>query len=93
MTLLDASAVSEAELATLRRASADAGVDPDVRTGLLFALGEVLEARHTDEEAFAAFAAGNRLKYERLVAASNGPAGRRRIQRPSPATTPDRSSA
>jgi hypothetical protein len=75
MTLLDASAVSEAELATLRRASADAGVDPDVRTGLLFALGEVLEARHTDEEAFAAFAAGNRLKYERLVAASNGPAG------------------
>ena len=75
MALLNASAVTKVELSTLRRASADPGIDPDVRTGLLFALGEVLEARHLDEEAFAAFAAGNRLKYERLVAASNGPAG------------------
>jgi len=75
LTLLNARAVSDEELATLRRASSDAGVDPDVRTGLLFALGEVLEARHADDEAFAAFAAGNRLKYEQLVAASNGPAG------------------
>jgi Flp pilus assembly protein TadD len=75
MALLNASAVSDAELAILRRASADPGVDPDVRTGLLFALGEVLEARRSDEAAFAAFAAGNQLKYERLVAASNGPAG------------------
>ena len=75
MTLLDASAVGEAELATLRRASSDAALDPDIRTGLLFALGEVLEARRADEEAFAAFAAGNRLKYDQLVAASNGPAG------------------
>jgi hypothetical protein len=75
LALLDSSAVSDAELATLRRASSDPAVDPDLRTGLLFALGEVLEARRADDEAFTAFAAGNRLKYERLVAAANGPAG------------------
>jgi Flp pilus assembly protein TadD len=75
MALLDASAVSDAELAGLRRASSDPAVDPDIRAGLLFALGEVLEARRADEEAFAAFAAGNRLKHQRLVAAANGPAG------------------
>jgi hypothetical protein len=75
VALLKPSAVTDSELATLRRAAADLGVAADVRTGLLFALGEVLEARGSDEDAFAAFAAGNRLKYETLVAAANGPAG------------------
>ncbi|HEY5008604.1 MAG TPA: sulfotransferase [Caulobacteraceae bacterium] len=73
--LLKPSAITDDELATLRRAAADLAVAVEVRTGLLFALGEVLEARGSDEDAFAAFAAGNRLKYETLVAAASGPAG------------------
>ncbi len=73
--LLSPASITDAELASLHRAAADAGVETETRTGLLFALGEALEARKRDDEAFAAFAAGNRLKYETLVAAANGPAG------------------
>ncbi len=73
--LLKASAITDAELAALRQAASDEGVVVEVRTGLLFALGEVLEARGSDQDAFAAFADGNRLKYDALVAAANGPAG------------------
>jgi hypothetical protein len=75
LAILNPSQVTEAELAVLRRAASDAGVPAEVRAGLSFALGEVLEARGTDDEAFAAFAAGNRLKYETLVVAAGGPAG------------------
>jgi hypothetical protein len=75
MAILKPSAITDDELAALRRAARDGHVEPEARCGLLFALGEALEARNADEEAFAAFAAGNRLKYELLVAAANGPAG------------------
>jgi hypothetical protein len=75
VALLKPAAITDAELEALRRAAADSGVEAEVRTGLLFALGEVLEARGLDEAAFAAFATGNRLKYEMLLAAANGPAG------------------
>jgi hypothetical protein len=42
-------------------------VTGDARIALLFALGEALEARGLDEEAFAAFAAGNRAKFDALA--------------------------
>jgi hypothetical protein len=73
VALLKPTAVTDAELEVMRRAAADSTVEAEVRTGLLFALGEVLEARRADDEAFAAFAAGNRLKHETLAAAA-GPA-------------------
>ena len=72
LALVKPAAVTDAELAAMQRAAHDPGVEAAVRTGLMFALGEVLEARQSDEEAFAAFAAGNRLKYESLVAAASG---------------------
>jgi hypothetical protein len=75
LALVKPAAVTDAELAAMQRAASDPGVAATVRTGLLFGLGEVLEARQADEDAFAAFAAGNRLKYDSLVAAAKGPAG------------------
>ncbi len=75
VALLRPAAVTDAEVAAMQRAAEDTGVAAEVRTGLFFALGEVLEARGSDEDAFAAFADGNQLKYETLVAAANGPAG------------------
>ena len=67
LAILSAAAVTEPELETLRTAAADPSVPLDARTALLFALGEALEARRRDDEAFAAFAAGNRLKHEALA--------------------------
>ena len=56
MAILKPSAITDDELAALRRAARDGHVEPEARCGLLFALGEALEARNADEEAFAAFA-------------------------------------
>ncbi|HZC17968.1 MAG TPA: sulfotransferase, partial [Caulobacteraceae bacterium] len=59
---------TETELDALRHAASDADAGVAARAGLSFALGEVLEVRGADDEAFAAFAAGNRLKYQALAA-------------------------
>jgi tetratricopeptide (TPR) repeat protein len=67
-------AIDDDALADMRRAADDAATDVDIRIGLEFGLGEVLEQRGRDAEAFAAFAAGNRLKRAQLVAAG-GPGG------------------
>ena len=68
LALLKPDAVTDAELADIRGAVADPGVDVDTRIGLLFALDEALEQRGRDESAFDAFDAGNRLKREALAA-------------------------
>jgi tetratricopeptide (TPR) repeat protein len=62
MALIDAGSIDEAMLADMRSAVADRRLDPELRTGLLFALGEVLERRGEYDQAFAAFAEGNRRK-------------------------------
>jgi tetratricopeptide (TPR) repeat protein len=62
MALIDAGAIDEAMLADMRSAAADLRLDPELRTGLLFGLGEALERRGAYDQAFAAFAEGNRLK-------------------------------
>ncbi|HEX4199109.1 MAG TPA: sulfotransferase [Caulobacteraceae bacterium] len=75
LAILKPSAITDDELEALRQTASDTGGSAEARAGLNFALGEVLEARGADDEAFAAFAAGNRLKYQALVAAAEGPAG------------------
>lgn len=69
IALLDLRAISDADLAQMQQASADGGLDGETRIGLLFAAGEALDARGRAEEAFDAFAAGNRLKRATLTGA------------------------
>ena len=52
----------------MQGAADSSDTDADTGIGIAFALGEVLERRGRDEEAFAAFAAGNRLKHAELEA-------------------------
>ena len=70
IALLRPSAISDVELGDLRRAADAPDTDEETRTGALFALGEALEARGLDDDAFAAFAAGNRAKHAALERAS-----------------------
>ena len=76
LALLKPGAVTDADLAVMRRAAADLATDPETVAGLQFALGEALERRGQDEDAFAAFAEGNRLKRQAFAAdpATNPPA-------------------
>jgi tetratricopeptide (TPR) repeat protein len=80
IALIDAAAVDVSDLADMQRSAADEALHLDRRIGLFFALGEVLERRGRDEEAFAAYAAGNRLKHATLdsaaVAEANAAAAR-----------------
>jgi len=68
MAILRPGTLTDAEVAQLRDGAADGAVDVTTRTGLLFALGGVLEARGEDDAAFAAFSAGNALKHQTLEA-------------------------
>jgi Tfp pilus assembly protein PilF len=68
LALLKPGEVTDAELADMQAAAADAAVEPDTRIGLCFGLGEALERRGRDDAAFEAFAAGNRLKRAALAA-------------------------
>ena len=74
IALIDPAAISDDELADMQRAAADDGADRDERIGLCFALGDVLEARGRPADAFAAYAAGNRLKREALAESAPPPA-------------------
>jgi tetratricopeptide (TPR) repeat protein len=69
LALLRPGAIDDAELADMQRAAADPQTDADTRIGLQFALGEALEHRRRDAEAFAAFAEGNRLQRAAFAAA------------------------
>jgi tetratricopeptide (TPR) repeat protein len=68
LALLRPAAIDDTELADMRRAAELPATDLDTRIGLQFALGEALERRGRDDEAFAAFAEGNRLKRAALDA-------------------------
>jgi hypothetical protein len=70
LALIRATAISDDELAEMRVAAADPRVSADTRIGLEFALGETLERRGLDAEAFDAFAEGNRLQRTALAARS-----------------------
>lgn len=70
IALIDAGAVDDGELADMQRAAVDEALHLDLRIGLFFALGAVLELRGRDDQAFAAYAAGNRLKYATLGSAA-----------------------
>jgi tetratricopeptide (TPR) repeat protein len=80
IALIDPAAVGDDDLARMQDAAADEAVDADSRIGLSFALGDMLEHRGRSAEAFAAYAAGNRLKYAALdsaaVAEANAAAAR-----------------
>jgi hypothetical protein len=67
LAILKPATIDDAALSDMRRAVEDMQTSAEVCTGLWFALGEALEARKCYDEAFAAFAAGNRLKYEMLA--------------------------
>jgi tetratricopeptide (TPR) repeat protein len=68
LALLRPAAVSDGELERLRAAVHSPDTDAESRVGLLFGQGEVLERRGDAAGAFAAFAAGNRLKRAALQA-------------------------
>jgi tetratricopeptide (TPR) repeat protein len=71
LAMLDPAAIDPADLADLRRGAAAADTDPQTRIGVWFALGEALDRAGADDEAFAAFAAGNRLKHQALAASAD----------------------
>ena len=69
LAVLAPEAIGDDDLAELARAAADPAMDARTRTGACFALGEAQERRGADDEAFAAFAAGNRMQHDALAAA------------------------
>lgn len=66
LAVLSPGEVTPLETAALKAAAADPTLDEVTHTGLLFALGGVLEAQGDDEGAFQAFEAGNALKRRTL---------------------------
>jgi hypothetical protein len=67
LAIMRPEAITDAELDRLRADVADETLGAETRTGLLFALGGVLEVRGEDAAAWEAFAAGNALRHRRLV--------------------------
>jgi thioredoxin-like negative regulator of GroEL len=62
IALIDPGAIGDEDLTAMQAASQDVRLEAEVRIGLWFALGEVLDRRGRDTEAFEAYAAGNRAK-------------------------------
>jgi Sulfotransferase family/Tetratricopeptide repeat len=69
LAVLDPAVINEQDLTALQRAVDDPATVPAMRIEAYFALGMGLEQRSTDQAAFAAFKAGNRLKHDALMAA------------------------
>jgi tetratricopeptide (TPR) repeat protein len=70
IALIEPTAIGDDDLVRMQAAAADEALAADTRTGLLFALGEVLERRGRDAQAFDAYAAGNRLKHTAVDSAT-----------------------
>ena len=68
LAMLRPAEVTDVELAHLRAYSGDKRLEAETRTGVLFALGGVLEMRHDDDAAWIAFSAGNARKHASLSA-------------------------
>ena len=87
---LRSSAITEAERQEMTVAAGDPNTPPGLRIGLLFSLGETLEASGRFDDAFAAFLEANRLRRQQLIdARDNGqdlviapPAARARMEHP-----------
>ena len=62
IALIVPAAIGDDDLAAMQAAAWDGAIDGEIRIGLLFALGDVLDGRGRDAEAFAAYAAGNQAK-------------------------------
>jgi Flp pilus assembly protein TadD len=80
IALIDPGAIGDEDLAAMQAAPDDARLEAEVRTGLRFALGDVLDRRGRDADAFEAYAAGNRAKRATLpveaAAAANAESAR-----------------
>ena len=74
LALLRPEQLSGAELVEMQAAAQTPATTLETRIGLWFGLGEALERLQRIDEAFAAFAEGNRLQREKLTA---GPVGQR----------------
>jgi tetratricopeptide (TPR) repeat protein len=68
LAVLDPAAINEQDLAALQRAADDPATLSATRIEAYFAVGVSLEQRSSDQVAFAAFKAGNRLKHDALMA-------------------------
>ena len=67
-------AVTDDELADLASELDNPDISIGLRIGLNFSLGEMLERRHRDDEAFSAFARGNELRRANLIEPLEAPA-------------------
>jgi tetratricopeptide (TPR) repeat protein len=71
LAVLDPAAIDEQDLSDLQRAADDLATPSATRIEAYFALGSGQEQRGADQAAFAAFEAGNRLKYDALMASAD----------------------
>jgi tetratricopeptide (TPR) repeat protein len=71
LAVLDPAAIDEQDLSALQRTADDPTTESATRIEAHFALGSGLEQRRADRAAFAAFAAGNRLKHDALMASAD----------------------
>ena len=71
LAVLDPAVIDEQDLTALQRAADDPATPSATRIEAYFALGPALEQRGADHAAFAAFKAGNRLKYGALMASAD----------------------
>jgi Flp pilus assembly protein TadD len=67
LAILRASAITDLELEDLRTAATDTRLDPQVRTGLFFALAGAQDVRGEHEAAWTSLVAGNALKHRLLT--------------------------
>jgi Flp pilus assembly protein TadD len=68
LAVLDPAVINEQDLSAIQRAAADPATPSATRIESYFALGQAFEQRSADRMAFAAFKAGNQLKYDALMA-------------------------
>jgi thioredoxin-like negative regulator of GroEL len=66
IALIDPAAIGDEDLQAMQQAAAGGDIGGEARIGLCFALGEALDRRGRDTDAFEAYAAGNRLKHAAL---------------------------
>jgi Sulfotransferase family/Tetratricopeptide repeat len=71
LAVLDPATINEQDLSALQRAADDPATPAAMHIEACFALGSGWEQRGADQAAFAAFAAGNRLKYGALMASAD----------------------
>lgn len=71
LAVLDPAVIEEQDLTALQRAADDPATPSATRIEVNFALGPALEQHGADQAAFAAFTAGNRLKYGALMASAD----------------------